>query len=211
MEANRRRHRRREPAIVTVQPGLAFSATCLQIGDTHYRYRAMGRVHVQQSGHDPLTRRAGWLATFGALLLGFIAPRLHLAGVLAGLALVFMLVTLTVVSARRRPRLLELWVEYEDQPARIFVSGDRWVFHAVERHLHRILVEIRIEQLGSPRLVPRSAPGHYETADRDSAGRDRHEHLLDRAVPTVVNVPHPSTMHPSTMRPDGSSGWERAA
>jgi hypothetical protein len=204
MQRSRRLHRRPEPSIVTIQPGLAFSDTCLRIGESHYAFRAMAGVYTRQGRHDPLTERAAWLAGLGALLLGLAAPRIHLTGLLAGLGLLTTLTALALLSAHRRPRRLELWVDYDDQPTLLFVSTDHWAFHAVDRHLRRTLVELRMESFGPIRQEWRRS--RYAETDRQPGGRARHERLLGKVAPTVINVPHPSTMHPSTMRPDGGAG-----
>jgi hypothetical protein len=210
MQPSRRLHRRPEPSVVTIQPGLAFSDTCLQVGESHYTFRAMAGVHTRQGRHDPLTKRAGWLTGIGALLLGLFAGRMHLAGLLAGLGLLTALAALALVSAHRRPRRLELWVDYDDKLTLLFVSTDHWAFHAVDRHLRRILVELRMASFGS--ISQAGRPNRYAETDRQPGrGRSRHEHLLGKVAPTYVNVPHPSNMHPSTMRPDGGAGWQRAA
>jgi hypothetical protein len=186
----------------------------------------MAAVQTRRAAHTPLTRHASWLAGTGGLLVGLFAPVIHLAGLLAGLAMVTALTCAALMSAHFRP--LELWVDYDDRPTLLFVSTDRWAFNAVDRHLRRTLLELRMAYLG-PIGVP--GRGRYPQVDRQSgrtdpspdlldgqarssstgAARARHEYLLGKVAPTMINVPHPSTMHPSTMRPDGGIGRQRAA
>ncbi|RKE07673.1 hypothetical protein C8E86_2507 [Catellatospora citrea] len=182
MEPTRAPERPPEQAIVTIRPGLHISSTCFQVGGRHFTLSAIENVHTRQAGHDPLTRRAGAMAVVGMVLLGAFAPLLQPTGIVAAVAVLSGLAVLTLVSARRRPRRLELWADYHGHPTQLFVSDDWWLFHAVERYLRRSLVEARLGHLTLPR--PRPSRG----------------------------VPHPSNMHPSRLTPGGSrAGWERAA
>lgn len=181
MEPTRAPERPPEQPIMTIRPGLHLSATCFQVGGRHFTLAALTNVHTRQAGHDSLTRRAGAMAAAGIVLLGAFAPLLRPAGIVAAVVVLGGLAVVTVLSARRRPRRLELWADYHGHPTQLFVSDDWWLFHAVERYLRRTLTEARLGHLTVP-------------------------HRPSRGVPHP-SVMHPSRLTPGGRR----SGWERAA
>ncbi|MFD0594192.1 DUF6232 family protein [Catellatospora coxensis] len=148
---------------MTIRPGLHISATCFQVGARHFTLGAIQNVHTRQAGHDPLTRRVGAMAVVGMVLLGAFAPLLRPTGIVAAVAVLSGLAVATLISARRRPRRLELWADYHGHPTQLFVSDDWWLFHAVERYLRRSLVEARLGHLNLPRPRPSRGVPHPRT------------------------------------------------
>lgn len=167
--------RQAEPIIVTIRPGLHITQSCFRVGDRHFQLNLLRELETQQSGHDPLTRQASLLALAGLVVLLVLARHMHPAGIIATTIVLIGLVILALVSARRRPRRMELWALYRGRPTKLFVSDDWWLFTAVERQLRRSLMESRMGNVPAPRpTVPTSA------------------------------VPHPSVLHPSKMHPAGT-------
>jgi hypothetical protein len=164
-----------EPIVMTIRPGLQISQTCLQVGTRHYELDSLRELRNRQSAHDPLTKHAALLAVGGAVMLAALWQFMQPAGrMLAGVVL-FGLVVLALISARLRPRRMELWALYQGHQTQLFASEDWWIFTAVERQLHRSLTESRFGQIAAPRMtIPEAA------------------------------VPHPSVLHPSKIHPANS-------
>lgn len=161
---------RPEQIVVTIRPGLHITQTCFRVGSRHFELAALRELHIRRSAHDPLTRNSAVLGGAGLLALLLFGRFMHPAGILAAGLVLGGLFIVAAVSARSRPRRLELWATYRGHQIPIFASDDTWLFGAVDRQLRRSLAEVRHGKLQPPAGGPSSA------------------------------VPHPSTLHPSTMR-----------
>lgn len=132
-------------------------------------------LQTRQSSHDPLTRHSALLALGGLVVLLAVARFLHPAGLMASCAVLTGLIVLSLSSARRRPRRMELWARHRGRPTQLFASDDWWLFTAVDRHLRKALADNMNGYRQRPARGPRSA------------------------------VPHPSMLHPSRMSPGNAA------
>ncbi|WP_203908686.1 DUF6232 family protein [Rhizocola hellebori] len=166
-------HSQPELTIVTIRPGLHITQSCFRVGARHFEFKSLHDLQTRQSSHDPLTRHSALLAVGGLVVLVPSARFLHAPGLLASCAVLLGLVVLSLSSAHRRPRRMELWARHRGRPTRLFVSDDWWLFTSVERHLRKALTDNMLGYRSRPPRGPRPA------------------------------VPHPSMVHPSRMSPGG--------
>jgi hypothetical protein len=164
-------HHQPELIIVTIRPGLHLTQSCLRVGARHFEFGSLHDLQTRQSSHDPLTRHSALLALGGLVVLVPVARFLHPVGLVASSAVLLGLVVLSLSSAHRRPRRMELWARHRGRPTQLFVSDDWWLFTAVERHLRKAMTDHMLGLRSRPPRGPRSA------------------------------VPHPSMLHPSQMSP----------
>jgi hypothetical protein len=157
--------------IVTIRPGLHITQSCFRVGARHFELSSLHDLHTRQSSHDPLTRHSALLALGGLVVLLVSARFLHTPGLLVSSAVLLGLVIVSLSSARRRPRRMELWARHRGRQTQLFVSDDWWLFTAVERHLRKALTDKMLGYRSRPPRGPRPA------------------------------VPHPSMVHPSRLSP----------
>lgn len=155
---------RPEKIIVSIRPGLHITQTCFRVGGRHFELAALRDLHTRQSAHDPLTRNSAVLGGAGLLGVIVLGPYMQPAGVIAAGAILGGLLVVAIVSARVRPRRLELWAIYHGREVPIFTSEDSRLFGAVDRQLRRSLSEVRHGKVQTP-TRPESLIPHPSTMD----------------------------------------------
>lgn len=134
---------RSETIIATIRPGLHITQTCFRVGSRHFELDAIDDLEARQAARHPLTRNALLLAGMCLLALIFLGRFMHPAGIVAIVLVLCGLLVVAAISAQHRSRQVQLWARYRGRITLLFATEDPWLFGAVERQLHRSIVEVR--------------------------------------------------------------------
>lgn len=186
--------RDRETVVVTIRPGLSITNTCFRVGARHFELDGLRDLEARHSAHDRLTRSAGVLTGLTVLALIFLSPYMSPAGIIATALVLVGLGGVILASAQRRPRRMELWARYRGRTTQLFATDDSWLFGAVERQVHRSILERGTTP--APAKLPRRVLADnriretYALLEGVEGAVDPATDVVDRALTSLGPPPH---------------------